>query len=182
MSENFFLISSVFFPPKYYSTDHILQIPTLEPLYRLYITRHPTALMHLNTLPQSSALTSYLAHTRTLAPSLTHAWDLSSLLIKPVQRLLKYPLLLIAIIEETPDNHSDKENLLQAKEMMEAVARGVNEGRRRREVVQEVLMAKPGEVPKKKGLNVGVAASVNIGRMKSLINKSERRQRRGSTG
>ena len=51
---------------------------------------------------------------------------------------------------------------------MEAVARGVNEGRRRWEVVQEVLTAKPGDVPRKKGLNVGVAASVNIGRMKSL--------------
>ena len=56
------------------------------------------------------------------------------------------------------------------------MARGVNEGRRRREVVKEVLAncmngspSKNGETKaKKKGLNVGVAASVNLGRMKSL--------------
>ncbi|KAI8971021.1 hypothetical protein BD414DRAFT_229297 [Trametes punicea] len=151
-------------------------IPTLEPLYRTYITKHPTALEHLNSLPQTPALTAYLAQTRTLASTLSHAWDLPSLLIKPVQRLLKYPLLLATIIEETPDAHGDKANLRLAREKMEEVARGVNEGRRRREVVREVLSAgvngsplKNGDTKaKKKGLNVGVAASVSLGRMKSL--------------
>ncbi|PSR71543.1 hypothetical protein PHLCEN_2v12594 [Hermanssonia centrifuga] len=148
-------------------------IPTLEPLYTMYITRHSTALEHLNNLPQSTSLAAYLAHTRTLAQSLTHAWDLPSLLIKPVQRLLKYSLLLGAIIDETPATHGDKENLKQAREKMEAVAHGVNEGRRRREVVKEVLTGIPskkvGEMKaKKKGLYVGVAASVSLGRMKSV--------------
>ncbi|CDO76744.1 hypothetical protein BN946_scf184813.g14 [Trametes cinnabarina] len=152
-------------------------IPRLEPLYRTYITKHPTALEHLNKLPQTPALTAYLAQTRTLASSLSHAWDLPSLLIKPVQRLLKYPLLLATIIEETPESHADKANLRLAREKLEEVARAVNEGRRRREVVKEVLSAtgvngsplKNGEVKaKKKGLNVGVAASVSLGRMKSL--------------
>ncbi|KAJ3474559.1 hypothetical protein NLI96_g12392 [Meripilus lineatus] len=149
-------------------------IPEMEPLYTLYITKHPTALEHLSNLPPSPALTDYLAHTRTLAQSLTHAWDLPSLLIKPVQRLLKYSLLLGAIIDETPDTHGDKDNLKRARERMEAVAHGVNEGRRRREVVKEVLTGVPykklGEQQKvkKKGLNVSVSASVNLGRMKSL--------------
>lgn len=148
-----------------------MQIPQLEPLYNTYITRHPTALEHLNTLPQTPSLEAYLAHTRTLAQSLTHAWDLPSLLIKPVQRLLKYSLLLGAIIDETPDPHPDKDNLKKAREKMEIVAHGVNEGRRRREVVKEVLSGVPikkaAEV-KKKGLNMGVAASVSLGRMKSI--------------
>ncbi|EGO00583.1 hypothetical protein SERLA73DRAFT_30457, partial [Serpula lacrymans var. lacrymans S7.3] len=143
-------------------------IPALEPPYKTYITRHPTALAHLNALPSSPALTSYLERTRTLASSLTHAWDLPSLLIKPVQRLLKYPLLLAAIIAETPDAHPDKENLRLARTRMEDVARSVNEGRRRWEIVKEVLSAKVGEVPKKKGVGVGVTASVNLSRMKSL--------------
>ncbi|KAI0669533.1 hypothetical protein C8Q78DRAFT_1070654 [Trametes maxima] len=144
-------------------------IPRLEPLYRTYITKHPTAIEHLNNLPQTPALAAYLAQTRSLASSLSHAWDLPSLLIKPVQRLLKYPLLLATVIEETPDSHGDKANLRLAREKMEEVARG-------REVVREVLMAsgagtptKSGEMKaKKKGLNVGVAASVSLGRMKSL--------------
>lgn len=45
---------------------------------------------------------------------------------------------------------------------MEEVARNVNEGRRRAEVVKEVLTAK------KKGVNVGVATSVNLTKIKSL--------------
>ncbi|EMD33248.1 hypothetical protein CERSUDRAFT_98842 [Gelatoporia subvermispora B] len=139
-----------------------------------YITRHSTALEHLNNLPRSPALTAYLTETRTLASSLSHAWDLPSLLIKPVQRLLKYLLLLAAIIEETPNAHADKANLRRAREKVEGVARGVNESRRRREVVEEVLAGgSRGKLAneqrlRKNGLNIGIAASVSFGRMQSM--------------
>jgi hypothetical protein len=83
----------------------------MEPQYMLYITHHPAALARLTALPQTPALAAYHNTTRTLAQQLSHAWDLPSLLIKPVQRLLKYALLLKAIIESTPDSHGDKENL-----------------------------------------------------------------------
>ncbi|KAH7912737.1 hypothetical protein BJ138DRAFT_1100071 [Hygrophoropsis aurantiaca] len=143
-------------------------IPALEPPYKAYITRHPTALAHLQALPSSPALTAYLERTRTLASSLTHAWDLPSLLIKPVQRLLKYSLLLGAIIDETAESHPDKVNLRTARTQMEEVARGVNEDRRRWEVVKEILNAKASDASKKKGVGVGVSATVNLGRMKSI--------------
>ncbi|EPQ55477.1 hypothetical protein GLOTRDRAFT_138986 [Gloeophyllum trabeum ATCC 11539] len=159
-------------------------IPLLEPPYKTYITRHPSSLSHYTALTTPSptpALQAYLKTIQTLTSSLTHAWDIPSLLIKPVQRLLKYPLLLQSIYEETPEGHGDKENLKKAKEKMEEVARGVNEGRRRWEVVREVLNA-----GKKEGLGeangkrekkrsgsvpIGVAASVKLGRMKSLTRK-----------
>lgn len=144
------------------------QIPALEPPYKTYITRHPTALAHLSSLPSTPALTTYLARSRELAASLTHAWDLPSLLIKPVQRLLKYSLLLTAIIAETPDSHPDKQNLQKAREMMEEVARSVNEDRRRWEVVKEVLNTKPGETKGMKGLNV------SVGRMKTLMSGKDK--------
>jgi hypothetical protein len=115
---------------------------------------------------------AYLARSRTLATSLTHAWDLPSLLIKPVQRLLKYSLLLNAIITETPDTHPDKENLKLAREKMEDVARGVNEDRRRWEVVKEVLSTKPGEGKGKRGLSV--PTSVNLGRIRTLRGSREK--------
>ncbi|PFH52197.1 hypothetical protein AMATHDRAFT_57560 [Amanita thiersii Skay4041] len=133
-------------------------VSDFETPYKYYITRHPSALAHLQGLPQSPALSKYLSHTQSVASAVSHAWDLASLLIKPVQRLLKYPLLLAAIIEETPDSHPDKENLELARKKMEEVARNVNEGRRRAEVVKEVLSAK------KKPLS----SSVNLTKMKSL--------------
>lgn len=107
---------------------------------------------------------------------MSHAWDLASLLIKPVQRLLKYPLLLSAIIEETPDSHPDKQSLKDAKLRTEAIARQVNEIRRRSEVVKEVLTSK------KKSLTVTVTASVNLGKMKNLRPGSMKHLQNDSNG
>ncbi|KDR75582.1 hypothetical protein GALMADRAFT_488485 [Galerina marginata CBS 339.88] len=140
-------------------------IPDFERPYKHYITRHPTALQHLQNLPQTPALTAYLSYTQSVASSVSHAWDLASLLIKPVQRLLKYPLLLSTILDETPEAHPDKENLRLAREGIEELARNVNEGRRRAEVVKDVLTSK---TPKKPNATVGVAASVNLSKVKSL--------------
>jgi len=120
-----------------------------------YITRHPASLTHLNSLPQTPALAAYHATIRTLARQISNAWDLPSLLIKLVQHLLRYTLLLHAIIEATPDSHGDKENLRHAKSMVEAVLHAVNEGQRRREIVKEAFaVGKPAELLKKKGLRI----------------------------
>ncbi|PBK99840.1 Dbl homology domain-containing protein [Armillaria gallica] len=114
-------------------------IPEMERPYKLYISRQDTASSHLQSLPVTPALTAYHAQTRTIAASLSHAWDLHSMLIKPVQRLLKYPLLLTTILEETPDDHPDKENIRLARDAVQEVAQRVNEERRRTEVVKDVL-------------------------------------------
>lgn len=79
-----------------------------------------------------------------------------------MQRLLKYPLLLGAIIDETPKTHPDYENLKLARARIEEVARNVNEERRRAEVVKGILTSK-----KSKSSNLSVAAQVNLSRMKS---------------
>ncbi|KZP18369.1 hypothetical protein FIBSPDRAFT_863852 [Athelia psychrophila] len=149
-------------------------IPAMEPLYKTYITKHAAALSHLSDLPVTPALTAYLARSRTLATNLTHAWDLPSLLIKPVQRLLKYALLLSAIIADTAETHPDKANLKLARTKMEDVARGVNEDRRRWEVVKEVLGTKPGEKGKK--VPVVMQATARIRNMRSHKDRAESNQ------
>lgn len=140
-------------------------ISEMTPLYTTYITRHATALTHLNALSNTASLQKYLAQTRQLASAHTHAWDLQSLLIKPVQRLLKYPLLLQTIINDTLDTHPDKNALRQAKDRLEELARGVNEGRRRLDVVKQVLEGKPPSVPGKPQRSLTGAP---LGRMPSL--------------
>lgn len=146
----------------------------MEHSYKTYIARHPTALSHLNSLPQSPALTAYLSRSKILAGSLTHSWDLPSLLIKPVQRLLRYSLLLSAIIAETPDSHPDKGDLMQARDMMEDATREVNEETRRREVVKEVLNPKPEDTKGRKGRTSALPASVNMKRIKRLRTDQEK--------
>ncbi|KAL0955621.1 hypothetical protein HGRIS_001854 [Hohenbuehelia grisea] len=113
--------------------------------------------------PAQTSLANYLSLTRAIASTHTHAWDLPSLLIKPVQRLLKYPLLLQAIIDSTPESHPDYIHLKEAKSRMEEVARSVNEGRRRKEVVREVLEhAKARGGPFSLGIGGGKGAGKNL--------------------
>ncbi|KAL0072597.1 hypothetical protein AAF712_000360 [Marasmius tenuissimus] len=147
-------------------------IPILERPYKTYITRQSSARRTPPEPSQTPALSSYFEQTRAYSTSVSHAWDLHSLLIKPVQRLLKYPLLLSAIIEATPETHTDLANLKKAKESVEVIARNVNEERRRAEVVRGVLMGSDGahgsKMRKGSGIGIGVATSVNLGKMKSL--------------
>ncbi|XP_078366924.1 dynamin-binding protein-like isoform X2 [Oculina patagonica] len=65
----------------------------------------------------------------------TRCWDLSSFLIKPVQRVLKYPLLLNELLKYTPEIHGDKYNLLKAISVMTDVANAINEFKRRKDLV-----------------------------------------------
>ena len=62
------------------------------------------------------------------------AWDLQSLLIKPVQRVLKYPLLVGKLVELTADSHPDYKAAHSAKDAVAKVARDINEIKRRKDL------------------------------------------------
>ena len=62
------------------------------------------------------------------------AWDLQSLLIKPVQRVLKYPLLLDKLVETTSSKHDDRVSVMNARETMGQVAQDINEVKRRKDI------------------------------------------------
>ncbi|KAK0210815.1 Dbl homology domain-containing protein [Desarmillaria ectypa] len=135
-------------------------VSDMERPYKTYIARHEAASRHLRSLPVTPALTAYHTQTRTIASSMSRAWDLHSLLIKPVQRLLKYPLLLGTIYEETPDGHPDKENLRLAKDAVQDLAFRVNEERHRAEVVKDVLKRNIVRVKSVKGPSATAATAL----------------------
>lgn len=58
---------------------------------------------------------------------------LSSYLLKPLQRICKYPLLIREILKFTPENHFDRGNLETALEKAEELCQQVNEGVRSQE-------------------------------------------------
>uniref|UniRef100_A0A672HQ81 Intersectin 2a n=1 Tax=Salarias fasciatus TaxID=181472 RepID=A0A672HQ81_SALFA len=58
---------------------------------------------------------------------------LSSFLLKPMQRITRYPLLIKNILEHTPDNHADRVALLEALDRAEELCSQVNEGVREKE-------------------------------------------------
>ncbi|XP_045916385.1 intersectin-2a isoform X1 [Micropterus dolomieu] len=58
---------------------------------------------------------------------------LSSFLLKPMQRITRYPLLIKSILEYTPDGHADRNPLREALERAEELCSQVNEGVREKE-------------------------------------------------
>ncbi|KAL5007497.1 hypothetical protein ScPMuIL_016303 [Solemya velum] len=62
-------------------------------------------------------------------------FDLGALLIKPVQRVLKYPLLLRELLKVTEEEHPDKIGIQQAIQKMTNVATAINEYKRRKDLV-----------------------------------------------
>jgi len=65
--------------------------------------------------------------------------DMCSFLIKPVQRICKYPLLIREILKQTDQKHKDYSNLEQAFDKIEMVVTIVNEATRQAEDVQKML-------------------------------------------
>ncbi|XP_017788298.1 PREDICTED: LOW QUALITY PROTEIN: dynamin-binding protein-like [Habropoda laboriosa] len=68
-----------------------------------------------------------------------NCFDMSSILIKPVQRILKYPLILYELVKCTDDNHPDKYEVEEAWNTMTAVASHINEYKRRKDLVSKYL-------------------------------------------
>lgn len=60
--------------------------------------------------------------------------DMGSLLIKPVQRIMKYPLLLRELWQATPDDHIDYLPLQEALTAAKIINVNINEFRRRKDI------------------------------------------------
>lgn len=64
---------------------------------------------------------------------------IDTFLMKPVQRICRYPLLLKHILQTTPAAHSDRAALAQALAKVEAVVATVNERRRHVENSERIM-------------------------------------------
>lgn len=60
--------------------------------------------------------------------------DMGSLLIKPVQRVMKYPLLLSELWQATPEDHPDYRPLQEALTATKIINVNINEFRRRKDI------------------------------------------------
>ncbi|KAG0013313.1 hypothetical protein BGZ80_011158 [Entomortierella chlamydospora] len=69
----------------------------------------------------------------------TTTWDLASMIIKPVQRVLKYPLLINQIHVLTPPEHADSENIAKVQKEMVQIAEEINEIKKRKDIVEKIV-------------------------------------------
>ncbi|XP_063277489.1 rho guanine nucleotide exchange factor 38 [Prinia subflava] len=113
----------------------------LEDTYKIYCYHHDDAHTMLEYYEKDEELKQHL---RDCVQSLKKRYeeegkpnlmDLGSLLIKPVQRLMKYPLLLQELLNSTPISHPDHEVLQDALFAMKNINVNINELKRRKDLV-----------------------------------------------
>ncbi|KAL4979603.1 hypothetical protein BDW66DRAFT_126804 [Aspergillus desertorum] len=117
----------------------LAHISQMEKVYTEYLKNHDAANKKLQALQRSANVTIWLNECREWASDLTSAWDLDSLLVKPVQRILKYPLLISELLDSTPPDHPDHASLVKALEEVTNISVRINELKRRADVVGQVV-------------------------------------------
>ncbi|KAI9772334.1 MAG: hypothetical protein M1840_001083 [Geoglossum simile] len=125
----------------------------MEKVYGDYLKNHDAANKRLEKLQANKSVAIWLQECRTVAEDLTHAWSLDSLLVKPVQRVLKYPLLLAQLLEETPENHPDFSAIEVAVREMTGVSHRINELKKRVDLVEKVIGRKRKESDVRAGIS-----------------------------
>lgn len=86
-----------------------------------------------------------------VAKDLTAAWNLDSLLIKPMQRITKYPNLISQLLEYTPEDHPDREGLVNARATVETAILEINKTKKNFELVGQIVGRKRKESDVKAG-------------------------------
>lgn len=97
------------------------------------------------------AVKLWLNECNDVAKDLTAAWDLDSLLIKPMQRITKYPNLITILLQHTPQDHPDRQDLVSAKELLETAILEINRTKKNFELVGQIVGRKRKESDAKSG-------------------------------
>ncbi|PNY25823.1 Rho guanine nucleotide exchange factor gef1 [Tolypocladium capitatum] len=116
-----------------------------------FLRNSDQAAKRLIQIQQDSTVKVWLTECNEVAKDLTAAWDLDSLLIKPMQRITKYPNLIITLLQHTPQDHPDRESLMAAKESLETAIIEINKTKKNFELVGQIVGRKRKESDVKAG-------------------------------
>uniref|UniRef100_A0A8C0IEE2 Rho guanine nucleotide exchange factor 38 n=1 Tax=Bubo bubo TaxID=30461 RepID=A0A8C0IEE2_BUBBB len=129
-------------PPMQIIGEVFLQIKgPLEDTYKIYCYRHDDAHTMLESYEKDEELKQHLRHCVQSLKNVYHScrkpnlMDMGSLMIKPVQRVMKYPLLLCELLNSTPASHPDHKVLQDALFAMKNINVNINELKRRKDLV-----------------------------------------------
>ena len=116
-----------------------------------FLRNSDQAAKRLIQIQQESTVKVWLNECNEVAKELTAAWDLDSLLIKPMQRITKYPNLILTILQHTPQDHPDRETLVAAKDTLETAIIEINKTKKNFELVGQIVGRKRKESEVKAG-------------------------------
>ncbi|CAN8099263.1 unnamed protein product [Discula destructiva] len=102
-------------------------------------------------LQQITTVQVWLNECNEVARDLTAAWNLDSLLIKPMQRITKYPNLIMQLLQYTPEDHPDREGLVAARVAVENAILEINKTKKNFELVGQIVGRKRKDTDVKAG-------------------------------
>lgn len=111
----------------------------MQQIYTDYLKHSEIASSRLAALQQDGAVQVWLSECNLVAKDLTKAWDLDALLVKPVQRITRYQLLLKELAESTLPDHPDHRALCSAREELSVLLQGIDEMKKRIHMVGQIV-------------------------------------------
>ncbi|XP_048393628.1 rho guanine nucleotide exchange factor 38 isoform X2 [Stegostoma tigrinum] len=115
-----------------------LQLKTpLEEVYKIYCYHHNDANSLLETYDKDDEIQQHIRNQVDALKGKSTLLDMGSLLIKPVQRVMKYPLLLSELFKSTPELHADHKPVGEALAAVRQINVNINEFKRRKDLVMK---------------------------------------------
>ncbi|XP_024141155.1 dynamin-binding protein isoform X2 [Oryzias melastigma] len=115
----------------------------LEEVYKLYCQNHDDAISLLETYEKDESIQRHVLECLERLRAIYRNWgkanyiNLGSFLIKPVQRVMRYPLLLTELLGATPESHHDRPQLTKAVQVVKEINVNINEYKRRKDLVMK---------------------------------------------
>uniref|UniRef100_A0A3B4TAQ7 Rho guanine nucleotide exchange factor 38 n=1 Tax=Seriola dumerili TaxID=41447 RepID=A0A3B4TAQ7_SERDU len=109
----------------------------LEDVYKIYCYHHDDANMSLKSYEKEEEIKQHFTTCIIIVVGKPNLLDMGSLLIKPVQRIMKYPLLLRELWQATPEDHPDYRPLQEAFTTAKIINVNINEFKRRKDIVMK---------------------------------------------
>ncbi|KAF5584000.1 Dbl-domain-containing protein [Fusarium pseudocircinatum] len=104
----------------------MLNIDSISMVAERFLRKGKEVMEYLVAIRKYPAVVYWMEQCREVTKHLTHAWDLGSLLIKPLQRITRYPMLITELLRHTPQDYPDGKDLLEARERLNALLFRVN--------------------------------------------------------
>ncbi|XP_016385952.1 dynamin-binding protein isoform X2 [Sinocyclocheilus rhinocerous] len=136
----------------------------LEEVYKIYCQNHDDAISLLETYEKDENIQKHVLECLEKLRGKTNYINLGSFLIKPVQRVMRYPLLLMELLNTTPESHHDRKQLAEAVMSIKEINVNINEYKRRKDLV----------VKYRKGDEDRLIDKISKLSMHSIIKKSNR--------
>ncbi|TFK16105.1 annexin A10 [Platysternon megacephalum] len=123
-------------PPMQVIGEVFLEIKgPLEDTYKIYCYHHDDAHTMLESYEKDEELKQHLKYCVLSLKGKPNLMDMGSLMIKPIQRVMKYPLLLCELLNSTPASHPDHNALQDAFAAVKDINVNINELKRRKDLV-----------------------------------------------